>query len=157
MTVKISGVSAEMARLRDEVERLEKEAIAETEHAASVLIDALLARTPVWSGEAAINYNASSGTPSKVVRNAPGPGEPGTNNMPLGSERNRPAAESAARATVKAVGKGDKLRNAYITNNAPDFDLVEAGVAPNRDRSRNPGGVSKIALQVARARLEHWK
>lgn len=152
---KFVGVAGEIQRLQKELERLEQEAALETQKAAGVLMDALLSRTPVWSGEVAINYNAAH-QPARVLRGAPGPGEPGTNKMPLGSERNRSAAEAPPRASVAGLGK-DELKDVYITNDARNFDLVESGAAPAQDRARNPGGVSKIAVSVAKARLEHWK
>jgi hypothetical protein len=147
-----TGIAGEMKRLRTEADKLQKAAVGEISTAALVLVEAFMSRTPVWSGETVINYTFSA-----VTRAAPGPGTPGTNNMPLGSEPNRAAAEAPPRAEANALKSLSRLVDVTFTNSGPTYDLVETGAAPTRDRARNPGNLSKVALGVARAKLEHWK
>lgn len=154
----IKGIQALRTEVDNAIRDLEKEAATEVQRAAETVLNELLKRTPVWSGETVANYVVST-SPSPGASRRPSGGPPGpTNTMSLGSEPNRKTNEAIARQGLNSLG-GGKLRAVYITNavSGKKWDLIDNGAAPSKDRARNPGGVSKIALQSARRLLENFK
>ncbi|MFW8594949.1 hypothetical protein [Cribrihabitans neustonicus] len=101
----------------------------------------LIARTPVWSGQTVANYVVTAGAPYSGLVKAGFEPTPGTNNMPLGTEPNRPQAEAIAWATFESVSFDDPYQQFYITNRAPQAALLEIGAAPDVARSRSPNGM----------------
>jgi hypothetical protein len=151
------GAAGEMKRLLDGVKQFEKEGAKVTADATLVLVDALMARTPVWSGETVRNYAVGVGSAPSGAKSAIGGVEPGdTNNMPLGPEPRRARNEAAARAEAQAVINPEKLVNYVVTNTVASskWDLVENGSAPTPDRARYPGGITALAQQSFRARFQ---
>lgn len=157
----ITGVKAEMARLEEELENFEKEGVAEVRKASFILLRNLHARTPVWTGEAVANYTAGIGSINRSRRGGlPPPASQGPN-TPLGAEVNRAASEQKAVAGLNATMAGlqDLSRNVIFSNTVESgkWDLLDNGSAPTKERARNPGGITKLAIQTTRAQLENWK
>lgn len=165
MSVKFVGVQQFMDSIRIEVEELEKRAVNEMRLAVSIIMQELMSRTPVWSGETVRNYRVGVGSMPGGTLPALGTGYPGdTNKMPLGPEPRRAENEAAALAeAAQAIASLTKLgKTVFITNTvrADKWDLVDNGDAPERSAKlypRYPGVVSILALQGARSRLEHFK
>src|SRR5688572_17518393 len=137
----ISGVDAEMKRMKAELKAFEMKAVEETKRAARVLMAELFAHTPVWEGTVVRNYVwFAGGGGGGGEKQALGSGDPGpTNDMSMGSEPRRGANESAARADMDAfLSTLKKLTTISVTNTAGHFDLVDSGSAPTGDRARNP-------------------
>lgn len=157
----MNNVGATIQKLRDHVAEMKKLAIAEAKASTELLVERLMARTPVWEGTTLRNYSVGVGAPRKVNHTAIGTGDPGpTNTMGLGEEPRRSANEAAVRADMaSALGGMTELKNIFVTNNAPNWDLVDAGGAPGgpNQQIRNPGGVSKIAMSDARGALKNWR
>jgi len=117
----------------------------------------LLRRTPVNTGQAAMNYVASVGHP--VLSNNSGftPVE-ATNKLPLGSERLRPAAEQESKATLAQVDFSDPFRVFWITNATPHISGLESGELPSSPyRPRSPQGMFGVTLQELITILETTK
>jgi hypothetical protein len=156
----ITGIAAEMKRLREAVKELEKAAIVEMKKATVVVLQELFARTPVWSGETVRNYVVGVGVmPSGGPKSALGTGDPGpTNSMRMGTEDRRPENESAALSEAQAaLSRMTRLKSIFITNTVDGlkWSLIDSGSAPGGPDQvvRNEGGTSKIAEMNARARL----
>ncbi|SEM91911.1 hypothetical protein SAMN04488103_102442 [Gemmobacter aquatilis] len=115
----------------------------------------LLAKTPVNTGEAAMNYVATGGTPyTGPVKQAGDPVEP-TNDLPLGAERLRPAAEAVAIATIGTVDFSDPFNVFWITNKAPHIGGLETGSLPQAPYSpRSPAGMFGVTIEELAAMLE---
>lgn len=148
-------VGSILAEFDAEMKKLEQEAITETTRAARVVTQALFGRTPVHTGETVRNYVWKIGGFSGARFAALG-GEPEqTSKLPLGPESNRGVNQAAALAGVAAL-RPSKLTNLFVTNNinSVKWDLIDSGSAPLTTKPRNPGGVSRIALQIARSRLK---
>lgn len=155
--MKIVGVKAEMNRIKSHVRGFEKDAVATMRNAAIVVLKQLFSRTPVWSGETVRNYAVGVGSmPAGGSKGSLG-GDPGpTSEQRLGEENNRPVNESAALSDAQsALGTMTRLKSVFITNlvDADKWGLVDSGSAPDKNRARNPGGVSKIAELNAKAIL----
>lgn len=154
--MQFTGIEAEMARLRAEVAKLEKDAVERVKQITRALVEELFKNTPVWSGETVRNYSVGAGRrPTGGARGAIGSGPPGpTSQMALGTEPRRGANESAARAEVATALTFNKLVSTYVTNRvaADKWDLVDNGSAPTRERARYPGGVSMRAEQTIRGK-----
>lgn len=159
----ITGIRGEMGRARKEAKTLERAAVQEVKRAGAVVIEAMFRRTPVWEGTTVRNFVAGIGSrPGGGEKAAIDNGPPGpTNDMAIGEEPRRAPNESAARGEMQGVLKSlKKLQDVFFTNNAKDFDLVDAGAAPGGpgQKIRNPGGVMLLAKQLARAQLGGlWK
>jgi hypothetical protein len=163
-----------LSELQAELERIKKEAIDATKDAVRILTRELMDRTPVWSGKTVRNYAwgldrapgggqiepiggpgyvpARAGGNRKSQREQnPGP----TNSMPLpDGEPRRAANEQAALAEMENVLAGmTELRSPVVTNFSDIWDLVDNGSAPTPQRARNPGGVSILAEQAAKAKM----
>ena len=158
---KITGINAEMKRLEAEITRLEKEAVADVKVAAITVVKAMHSRTPVWTGEAVRNFTVGIG--SRNNSKAPGGPQPPPGSTPkgLGGEQNRASMESGSlSAANSALNKLKDLDKNVIVSNTVDaakWDLLDNGSAPTRERARNPGGISALAIQGARAKLTNWK
>lgn len=160
--VKITGIEAEMKRLRDGIKEFEKEAISVMRDATMIVLAELFANTPVWSGETVRNYAVGVGSkPGGGTKGFIGGAPEATSNKPMGSENNRGANEAAALSDAStAVSAMTKLQSVYITNlvDGAKWDLIDSGNAPEPGRARNPGGVSKLAEMNAKAALsQHFR
>lgn len=161
--MKLIGVEQFGREIDAELQRFEEQCVKEVQKATRVVLEALFLRTPVWSGETVRNYTASvgrkaGGAPKGHI--GPKPPPDSTNALPLGAEHNRPANQNAARADVEgAIGGMKKLKDVFMTNTVGGgkWDLIEYGSAPTPQTARNPGGVSILAMQTARSKLEHFK
>lgn len=157
----IIGINAEMTRLTKGVEELQTEGVTEVKKAALTVTKQMMARTPVWTGETVGSYNAGLGGRSSTRS---GGGSPPTNqgpDTPLGTEANRGTFEAKGLANIlRVIGKLKDLERTVVISNGIDsakWDLIDNGSAPTPDRARNPGGVSKLAIQATRAALGNWK
>jgi hypothetical protein len=105
----------------------------------------LIAKTPVFTGEAVANYVATAGTPySGPIKQGFEPVE-ATNDLPLGAERNRARAEAVALATLSAVNFDAPFQAFHVTNRSPQIRGLEAGELPGKGRpSRSPNGMFVI-------------
>lgn len=159
--MKFAGADAEIARLFAGVKELEKQAIAEVQNAAVVVVQECMKNTPVWEGEVVRNYNAGVGGPGGGGAKAPiGSGPTGdTKNMALGSEPRRPANESAALGEVRSAVSGMRaLQDVVVGNSSSNFNRADSGAAPTPQQARNPGGIVRPALSAARGKLKgNWK
>lgn len=161
--MKLTGVEQFNRKIDAELKKFEDECVMEVQKATRVLLEALFLRTPVWSGETVRNYAAAVGRyPGGGSKGHIGPKPPPdhTNRLPIGVEHNRPANQAAARADVEGAIQGmKKLRDVFMTNTVGGgkWDLIEYGSAPTPATARNPGGVSLLAMQTARSKLEHFK
>lgn len=167
-----AGIGSELDALEREIDELEQQAVAELKAAARQLLDELFSRTPVWSGRAVRNYAFGvGGAPGSAHDPVGGPGyqpgggwkaqregDPGpTSRMALGAEPRRAANEEAARADLEGVLSGvTVLEDLVVGNAAPNFDLVDAGLAPAPGRARNPGGVMLLSHQALVASRSDW-
>lgn len=157
----ITGIPGEMARIRKYVQQLEMEAVQEVQLAAIDALSTAMVNTPVWTGTTVRNYRwgRDGQMPSGEIRNLTG--EKGTNQMPLGPEKHRAAAESAAMRALLSILDKRKLRDYTMTNTvrAEQWDMVDNGTVPGPSppyNHRSPGGLGKLAAQRVRAR-KHWK
>lgn len=118
----------------------------------------MLARTPVHSGQAAMNYVASVGAPaSGVVKKGFKPVE-ATNDLPLGIERLRKRAEAISLATLSGVDYTDPFQNFFITNSTPHIGGLEYGALPSEPYTpRSPSGMFRITNQELIALLSSGK
>ena len=108
----------------------------------------MLARTPVHTGQAAMNYVASAGAPvGGSINKGYTPVEP-TNALPLGAERLRRRAEAVSLATLSSVSYDDPFKDFYITNSTPHIAGLEYGVLPHDPYTpRSPSGMFRITNQ----------
>lgn len=159
--MKITGISAEMKRLRSGLNKFEQEAVADVRVTSIILLKNLFKRTPVWSGESVRNYKVGI---NRVVggstKPAIGSGNPGpTSTMSLGAEPRRAANESAAMSGMIGILPKRKLKTIVFTNtiDSAKWDLIDSGSAPSPGAARNPGGVVVIARQITVAQRRNWK
>lgn len=165
MRVKFTGVSAFFKEAKREIKILKEKAKLEARVAALIVIQELMARTPVWSGETVRNYQVGVGSMPAGSLPPLGTVVPGaTNKMPLGPEprRGENQADALARATAAVAAFTDLSKSLFVTNTvrSDKWDLVDNGDAPARTDKlspRYPGVVSVLALQSARAKLENFK
>jgi hypothetical protein len=155
------GISSTIAAMKKEIKQLEQQGVEEVRNAATIVVRKMQSRTPVWTGETVRNYTAGIG--SKNPARSPGSGEPPPGSTPsgLGNEMNRGSNERAALGAIRGALAALKnlKRNVFITNtiNSGKWDLIDRGSAPTAARARNPGGVSALSIQGARATLKNWK
>lgn len=146
-----------------ELKAFEETCVKEVRVATEVLLEALMARTPVWSGESVRNYVVGFNTlPSGSSKGNIGPKPPvrPTSGTPLGSEDNRDANEAAARSDMHAALAGmKKLGTIHVTTfiDPAKWDLLDNGSAPTKATSRSPGGVSMLAVQTTRNKMRNFK
>lgn len=154
--VQLTGVDAEMNALLAEVARVEQEGVAEVKRATRIVLNALMANTPVWSGETIAAYGIGL---NRVGTGAAGyyGGPPGpTSQQRLGDEANRPGAESVARGNIEGVlATMTRLVSVHFGNGVGSgkWDLIDAGEAPSPGAARNKAGVQKPAEVLARSQL----
>lgn len=114
----------------------------------------LLAKTPVNTGQAVMNYVATGGTPyGGPVKQAGKAVEP-TNKLPLGAEKLRGAAEAISKATLADVDFSDPYKVFWITNRTPHIGGLEYGELPKRPYTpRSPAGMFGVTVQELMALL----
>lgn len=161
MAVRFSGVAGEMGRIRKAAKELQKQAVQEVQLAAIDALSTAMVNTPVWTGTTVRNYRwgKDGALPTGEIRMLTG--EKGTNQMPLGPEKHRAAAEGAAMAGLLRILSKTKLHNYTLTNTVrkEQWDMVDNGTVPGPSppyNHRSPGGLAKLAAQRVRAR-PHWK
>lgn len=108
----------------------------------------LIAKTPVNTGEAVLNYVATGGTPySGGVKRAGDPVEH-TNHLSLGAEKLRGGAASVAEATVGSVDFSDPYNVFWITNKAEHIRGLEYGLLPYAPYTpRSPAGMFGVTVE----------
>lgn len=114
----------------------------------TVAMRKLIEKTPVNTGEAVMNYVASAGSPSSAgLKKAPDPVEP-TNDLALGMERLRPAAEAVAMASAQSVDTRDPFQTFWIVNRTPHIGGLEHGLLPYAPYTpRSPAGMFGVTVQ----------
>ncbi len=117
------------------------------------LNDRLLAKTPVWEGETIRNWRWSMGAPNlEAATPAEGEGiDPGhTNDMAIGAEpryaMNAAAQREEMEAFLAELAMNPGPVDIYLTNTSSAAVLMEAGQAPDPNRSRAPQGVLFLSL-----------
>lgn len=153
----MTGIDAEMNMLRVEVDRVEQLAVLEVKRAVRIVLEALMANTPVWSGETIAAYGITLNAPSPGAADGYFGGPPGaTGSMRLGEEPNRPGAEAVARGNVEStLSSMTRLASVFFGNGVSEgkWDLIDSGNAPRPGAGRNRAGVQKPAEVEARAKL----
>ena len=114
----------------------------------------LIAKTPVHTGQAVMNYIASKGSPTAGgVIEGPDPVE-ATNPLPLGAERLRGGAERISQASLDSLSFNDPFDTYWIVNRAPHIGGLEAGELPEDPLTpRSPLGMFAVTLQELTALL----
>lgn len=150
----INGVEAFIQEAQKALEDFKQECIDTMKDGARVVTKELMDRTPVWSGHTVRSYSWGGGGAGGGGRPDRGSIAP-TGHLALGQEPNRGPAESEARAAMEGVlGSYDDLNKPLSLSNGSDiWDLVDNGSAPTPERARNPGGVSVLGEQAAKAKL----
>jgi hypothetical protein len=151
MTIRVTGIKAELARIKKETKALVKEGLTNVGRGINAAVQTGMDRTPVYSGEAVRNYKVGINR-VPVRANPPVQGRvpwPPDGPLPsdLQNEARRGANEAAVNSEVAAVvarlSKMRKLPNFIVIKNTSDIaDLIENGSAPTAARSRYPGGVT---------------
>jgi hypothetical protein len=159
--MEVSGTESLLADWFAERKRIEQETIGRVKTAVRASVRRMQAGTPVWSGETVRNFGVIVGvsavmTPRSAIDNGP----PGDTNQrgrgPLGPERRRAPNEYAAMAEIEAsLSTMTKLRSVTIVNyiDSDKWQLVDAGLVPEPDLARYPGGISVLGEQTARLAL----
>lgn len=160
--LRVSGIDSFIKDLKREVNNTRLGAVAQMKLAARSIMRELISRTPVWSGETVRNYAVGIGGGPTGNRGFIDNGPPGdTNNMDLGEEPRRDPNASAAMSEAEAViGSYKDLAIPMIVGNTVDgakWELIDSGLAPSPERVRYAAVISILAMQSARARLEHFK
>lgn len=169
----ITGIGAEAERMRAEIEKFERMAVEEMKKGARIFMAALADNTVVWEGDVLRNYVWGRGGPRGGYRSPVGgrggwprgrgsrsrdTGQTGTMGRPPAGEPRRDANEAAATADMEAVlGGMQRLEDLFVRNTSDHADLVDSGSAPTPERSRHPGGVTRLAAQALRARMRNFK
>jgi hypothetical protein len=142
---------------RQALKDLEQQAIEIVKDAARVSLQEFMDRTPVWSGKTCGSYAwGVGGGGNHNFEGGPTSKQAPTSKMALpDGEPNRPAAEDSAKAAMEGEIQGFRALglSLVMTNTSPIWDLVDSGSAPTPERARNPGGVSALAEQSAKAKL----
>lgn len=113
----------------------------------------IMALTPVWEGEAMVNYEWSVGSPLLVYNFPRGGGvDPGhTNSMPLGPELRRPENEAAVRENLQAVLSANLPADIWLSNTSPGIIDLEYGLNPTPKTSRVSQSQGMVRLAVKQA------
>jgi hypothetical protein len=117
------------------------------------ITERILARTPVQTGHTLANYMWTRGFGVPGTVSFRGEATPGTNQMALGTEPNRSAAEAVVWAQFNRIPWKDMLgKQLTLVNNAEAFSGLEAGELPDGPRftPRSPRGMVGITLAEAR-------
>lgn len=114
----------------------------------------LLEKTPVNTGQAVMNYVASSGSPATGPVKQAGKAVEPTNKLALGQERLRANAEAISHATLANVDYRDPYRTFYIVNKAPHIGGLEYGALPKAPYvPRSPNGMFGVTVEELMALL----
>lgn len=115
------------------------------------LNEKILAATPVWMGDALLNWRWSTRSPDMSHEPARGGNTPPgpTNSMALGEEPRRPANESRPRRSLAAALRAKFPTNIYLTNTSPHAVALEYGLLPTPERSRVDGAKGIVRLAIA--------
>ncbi len=141
----VSNMTMFMNGLDKAEKRVEKLFRTRTKRLMTEAMKRMLARTPVHSGQAVMNYVASAGAPhSGPVKKGFKPVE-ATNQLPLGAERLRKRAEAVAMSTLAGLDFSNPFQAFYITNNAPQIKGLEYGALPHEPYTpRSPSGMFRV-------------
>lgn len=133
------------------VEEFKQECIETMKEGARVVTQELMDRTPVWSGDTVSRYSWDGVSGGRSDKPTPAP----TGHLGLGAEPNRAGAESEALGAMEGVlgGYNDLNKSLTLTNSSDIWDLIDNGSAPTPELARNPGGVSVLGEQAAKAKL----
>lgn len=160
----VTGWAQEKARILKELNNVRYQVKRELEDTAHIVHKTLTDNTPVHTGEALRNWRWSlrkrvGGRKLKGL----GSGPPGaTNKMPMGAEPRRGpnlVDVNSRFQTVLEAARGEKDPSSMVVTSLLDpekFDLVDNGRAPTPGLARNPGGITKLAMQAVRSRRK-WK
>ena len=144
--MRLVGGQALIKTIQKQVKDLEKEIGLKRREIARFLIEAMLQRTPVWSGDTAGSYFVSNGGGSSGRKHTHKPNERGTNFMPLGKRAEKYAGAAWAKSLATTTGVDYSLeRPVHVMNDSDIWADIDSGLLP-KGRARNPGGVSDIAL-----------
>lgn len=162
---KLHGIPIARAALKKHLLGFTQEVHVEISMGAKILTKAFLMRTPVWSGETVVNYVWGRGRANLKKRSSLGTWRGSNVGVPLGGEANRGANEAVVMgnltATFQFKGKNSIPKKYVFVNNIDPvkWDLINMGAAPNKQAARNPGGVTRLAMQKAMAQLNSniWK
>ena len=150
--------AAFIARLNQYPRTLQRNYTKRLKLAIDMVTDRVLSRTPVYTGRTVRNWRWTMDAPFGGVLPAIGSGQPGqTSGMALGSEPRRGPNQADAKATKDTLSLGRPWRKFFLTNNAPNVGALEAGVAPDAQRSRAPSGMLGISLIELEAFLRQSK
>ena len=115
------------------------------------LNERILALTPVWEGDAIINWRWSTRAPlTGHIDPVETPEDPGhTNEMALGEEPRRAANETRPRQSLMAALRAKEPQDIFLTNNSDHIVDLEYGLLPTRERSRVDGaqGIVRLAIK----------
>lgn len=118
----------------------------------------MLRRTPVNTGQAAMNYVASKGSPYGGGAKEAGDPVEATNKLALGAESLRPGAEATSMATLATVDFSKPFDTFWITNKSPNISGLEHGELPGAPYTpRSPQGMFGVTLQELINLLESGK
>lgn len=107
----------------------------------------LIARTPVNTGKAVINYVASVGAPYSGPQLEGFKAVEATNLLPLGAEQLRGPASARPWASVARLDFSNPYKVYWISNNADNIAGLEYGQLPFAPfRQRSPSGMFGITL-----------
>jgi hypothetical protein len=114
------------------------------------LNERILALTPVWEGDALINWRWSTRAPMSGHIDPIGtPDDPGhTNKMPLGTEPRRAANEVRPRASLLAALRAKEPEDIYLSNNSDHIVDLEYGLLPTPENSRVKAGRGIVRLAI---------
>lgn len=108
----------------------------------------LIAKTPVNTGQAVMNYVATGRAPYGGGVKEAGPAVEATNKLALGAERLRPGAAAVAMGTLAAVDFSDPYNVYFITNKSPHIQGLEYGLLPAAPYTpRSPAGMFGVTVQ----------
>jgi hypothetical protein len=118
-------------------------------------MERLMAKTPVNTGQAVMNYVASAGAPHSGSAIAAGKAIEPTNKLTLGTEKLRGGAEAVSRSTLRGIDYTNPFKVYWISNNAPDIAGLEYGALPYAPYTpRSPRGMFAVTVQELISRLE---
>jgi len=157
MRVRMIGVNALNVKIKKRRKEFEKRIVDSRREVTEYLVDALLRRTPVWSGDTAGSFYVANGVGSSGRKHTHKPNEPGTNRMALGGkvEMYAPAAWAMALNSASAITY-DLESKIIVGNDSDIWAGINAGTFP-KGRARNRGGVSDIAIDMTKGRFPYLK
>ena len=121
------------------------------------LNERIMALTPVWKGDALVNWRWSTRAPMVGhIDPVESPEDPGhTNELPLGAEPRRAANEIRPRASLLAALRAKEPEDIYLTNNSKHIVDLEYGLLPTPETSRvDPmKGIVRLAIKEVLGKL----